>query len=62
MFGPGFVIQYFVSSRICSRLGGKERAGCFILTVFLMSCDSQCFVSLPQCAVGWSAVCDCGIS
>ena len=27
-----------------------------------MSCDSQCSVALPHGAVGWSAVCDCGIS
>ena len=42
-------------------LGGEERAGCFALTVCLMSCDSQCYVALPQCALGWFAVCDCGI-
>ena len=24
-------------------------------------CGCQCFVSLPHGAVGWSAVCDCGI-
>ena len=27
-----------------------------------MSDDSQCSVALPQGVVGWSAVCDCGIS
>ena len=27
-----------------------------------MSCDSQCSVALPRGTVGWSAVCDCGIS
>ena len=27
-----------------------------------MSCDCYCSVTLPQEAVGWSAVCDCGIS
>ena len=40
----------------------RERAGCFALSVFLVSCDSQCFVALPGSVVGWSAVCDCGIS
>ena len=40
----------------------RERAGCFGVTVCLMSYDSQCCVALPRDAVGWSAVCDCGIS
>ena len=26
----------------------KERAGCFIFIVFLMSCDCECSVTLPQ--------------
>ena len=39
---------------------GKELAGCFALTVYLMYCDSQCSVTLPDGAVGWSAVCDSG--
>ena len=39
----------------------RRRAGCFTLTVFLMSCDSQCSVVLPHGALGWTAVCDCGI-
>ena len=25
-----------------------------------MSCDCWCSVALPQVAVGWSAVCNCG--
>ena len=28
-------------------MGKKKRASCFTLTVFLMSCDSQCSVALP---------------
>ena len=30
--------------------------------VFIVSCDCYCSVALPHCAVGWSEVCDCGIS
>ena len=41
---------------------GNESVGCFVLTVFLMSCSRQCSVAHPHGAVGWSAVCDCGIS
>ena len=40
----------------------EERAGCFAFIVFQMSCYCKCFVALRHGAVGWSAVCDCGIS
>ena len=44
-------------------MGKREiRAGCFSLTVFLMSCDSQCSVALSHGAICWSAMCDCSIS
>ena len=43
-------------------LMGKRELVAFLKPAFLMSCDSQCCVALPQCAVGWSAVCDCCIS
>ena len=49
----------FVSSSIAIILMGEERAGCFTLFVFLMSCD--CSVALHPGAACWSAVCDCGI-
>ena len=41
---------------------GKRELIAFTLTVFLMSCASQCSEGLPHGAVGLSAVCDCGIS
>ena len=37
-------------------------AGCFALTVLRMSCSCKCSVVSPHGAVGWSAVCDSGIS
>ena len=43
-----------------SSFDGEERAGCFILLVFLVSRD--CYVALPHDVTGLSAVCDCGIS
>ena len=43
-------------SSFCNHTDGEESAGCFALTVFLMSCDMQCSVALPHGAVGWSAV------
>ena len=42
----------------CNHIDGEERAGCFALFVFLVSCC----VALPHDATGLSTVCDCGIS
>ena len=44
---------------IIAHLDVEERAGCFTLFVFLMSCN--CYVALTHVAMGWSVVCDCGI-
>ena len=41
-------------------LDGEERAACFALLVFLVSCE--CCVALPNDAKDLSAVCNCGIS
>ena len=46
----------------CNRLAEEERGACFALVAFLMSCVSWCSVSTPHPAVGWSALCDSGIS
>ena len=40
--------------------GKRELVFAFI--VFQMSCYGKCSVALSHGAVGWSAVCDCGIS
>ena len=40
----------------------KSNAGFFTLIIFQMVCDCYCSVALPNDAMGWSAVCDCGIS
>ena len=50
MFCPCFVVQYFISVLFCNHLDWEERAIWFTLTVFLMSCDSQCSVPLPHVA------------
>ena len=34
----------------------EERAGCFTLIIFMLSCDFLCSASLPLSAVGCSAV------
>ena len=55
-------MHYFMSTLVYNHLEEKERAGCFDFIVVTMSCDCKCSLVLPQCALGWSAVCDCGIS
>ena len=47
--------------KIPDLLAAEERAGCFTLIVFLMSCDCSCSVSLPHNAVGWAVVYDCDV-
>ena len=46
----------------CNHREEDERAGCFPFIVLRMSCYCKCSMTLPHGAVGWSAVCDCGIS
>ena len=45
-----------------NHLGGEERAGCFKYVVFRMSCRYYRSLTLPRGAMGWSVVCECGIS
>ena len=61
MVGPGFVVHYLVSSFAIILMGKKDR-WLLYFNCFLMSFDSKCTVSLPHGAVGWSTVCDCGLS
>ena len=55
-----YVLQY-----VGSFLAGEERAGCFIFVVLWMSCcvmNVMLSLTHPRGAMGWSVVCDCGIS
>ena len=56
-----FALEVWVSI-VPNRHDEEERAGCFAIFVFLMSCDCKSFVALPHGAAGWSVVSDCGIS
>ena len=51
-----------VFSSFGNHVDGEELAGRFALLVFLVSCDCCCSETLLRGAVGWSALCDCGIS
>ena len=47
--------------KFCNHLEEKK-AGCFAFIVLQMHCYYKCSVALPHSSVGWSAVCDNGIS
>ena len=46
----------------CNHLEEEEKVGCFSIIVLQMYCYYTCPVALPDGDLGWSAVCDCGIS
>ena len=47
------LVHVLLFSILCyNHRDGEERAGCFALIVFLMSCDNQCSVALPRAVVG----------
>ena len=46
----------------CNHLEEEKRTGCFAIIVLQMYYYCKCSVALPQGALGWSAVCNCGIS
>ena len=59
-----FVLLYITLCpfKFCNQLKEEEKAGCFAIIVLKTYCFYKCSVALPHGAVGWSAVCDCGIS
>ena len=59
---PCFVVHCFVSFLLCNHFDGEERADCFTLFAFLVSCYNYCSVALQRGVMGLSAVCDYGIS
>ena len=61
MVGPCFAVHYLVSYIAIISLRKKD-SWLLYFNCLLMSFDIQCSVSLPHGAVGWSTVCDCGIS
>ena len=48
--------------QFCNHLEGEEKADRFAIIALQMYCSYKYSVDLPHDAVGWSAVCDCGIS
>ena len=60
LFWSSFCYSVFMSVLFCNHIDGEERAGCFILAVFLKSYDSHLYLAaLPHTALGWSVKCDC---
>ena len=56
IFDSCSVMHYFVSFLVFSHLNGEERACCFTLIVFPMSCDYHCSDALAYGAVGLQCV------
>ena len=64
--GGGYVwsllsVHYLVSSFSIISLEEKE-SWMLYFDCLLMSFDNWCPVSLPRAALGWSTVCNCGVS
>ena len=58
---PVFVMQYLMSFLVFFTM--EERAGCFTLCSYcLVAVHVSMLCVFPRSAVGWSMVCDCGIS
>ena len=55
----GILCLVFVGNTALSVLSSLS---IILLYVFLVSCDSMCFVAFPHGAMGYYAVCNCGIS
>ena len=63
LFGPGFVIQYFVPFLFCNHLGGNRRAGCFfnclpvvlwLLVFCVFSLRFHWLSAVRDCDIFWS--------
>ena len=57
-----FSIYYFESILVLQSSSRERESWLLSFVVSLMSCYCECSVALPHGAVGWSLVCDCGIS
>ena len=51
-----------VHSSVCNHLKEEEKASCFAIIALQMYSYYKCSVALSHGAVGWSGVCNCGIS
>ena len=56
-----YALLCVLSSSEIILMGMREMVG-FAFILLPMSCYCKCPMALPHGAVGWSAVCDCGIS
>ena len=59
---PFYSVVIKTQHLLASCLEEEEIAGCFAMIVLQMYCSYKCSLALPRGAVGWNAVCDCGIS
>ena len=52
MFDPFLLCKTLCPFEFSNHLDGEERADCFPLIVFLVSCDCYCSVAFPLSTVG----------
>ena len=57
-----FSIYYFESILVLQSSSRERESWLLSFVVSRMSCYCECSVALARGAVGWSFVCDCGIS
>ena len=57
-----FAMHYFVFILVLQSLEEEKKAGCFAFVVLQMYNYYKFSVALPHGSLGWSVVCDCGIS
>ena len=55
-------MYYFESILVLQSSWNEKKAGCFAIIVLQMYCYYKCPIALPHGALGWSGVCDFGIS
>ena len=61
--GSLFAFVLFCFALLCVLSSFEEEStGCFAFIVLPMSRYCKCSVTIPHCAMCWSAVCECGIS
>ena len=61
LFTPSGIYDYIHTLSLQAAFE-EEKVVCFAIIVLQMYCYHKCSVALPHCAMGWSAVCDCGVS
>ena len=60
--GLCFGMYYFISFVVLQSSREGREPNCFAFIVFWVSCYFKCRLAINHSVIGWSAICDCGIS